>query len=81
MLKVMAGEQGLVIPQHERSAFRLERTILPYVIIWIMRCVSRKWRNAYANPSALLSSAQNRPPKGGCKNAQTVAFGIGELFA
>ncbi|MDB5395377.1 MAG: hypothetical protein JWM91_2883 [Rhodospirillales bacterium] len=85
MLKVMAGEQGqtdeAVIPQHDRSAFRLEGTIPPYVTIWITRCLSTKWRNAYAKPSALLSSAAEPAPEGGCKNAQTVAFGIGELFA
>jgi hypothetical protein len=85
MLKVMASEQdqtgGPVIPQHDRSAFRLKRTIPPYVTIWVTRCGSPKWRNASAKPSAVLCAPDVTPPTDGQKNGLTVAFGLGALFA
>lgn len=83
-LKVMIGEQNqrieVVVPQIDRNAFR-ERGIIPsYIRLWIARCVSNKWRNAYLRHSGLLGRTTVIPENSGGKNVQTTALGIGELF-
>lgn len=84
-LKIMVGEYNrpseAVTPQEDRDAFKQKKAIPSYFRIFIGRCLSDTWRNAYLRHAALLGLPGNAaPPNGGRKNTHTIAFGIGELF-
>lgn len=87
-LKVMVAEQNkreeAVFSEEERNLFMRERAIPSGVSIWIARCFSPLWRNAFLRCSGQLAFSATLPPTviptTERKNVQTSAFGIGELF-
>ena len=82
--RVMVGEHSnkeeVVIPFSDLNAFKENRTIPWYMNIWIGRCISDQWNNAYLKNTALLSLPTEATPSLKNKNTHTTAFGIGEFF-
>ena len=87
-LKVMVVEQNrpeeAVFSQEERKVFMECRTIPSCIRMWIARCFSSLWRNAFMRCSGQLAVSTVLPPKvfpsRERKNMQTSTLGIGELF-
>ncbi|MEA2821347.1 MAG: hypothetical protein QOJ86_3351 [Bradyrhizobium sp.] len=72
--------EDAVIPFVDRDRFRLQRTIPPYVYIWIARCISTKWNSHYITHPATLNLTEFPLPDATRRNVQTTALGIGQLF-
>jgi hypothetical protein len=83
-LKVLVAESNkldeAVFPQDVRDAFQKNKTVPPYVRVWVGRCIDEPWHSALVRNAALLAINTNIPPNAGRKNVQTTAIGIGELF-
>jgi hypothetical protein len=87
-LKVMVAEQSkpaeAVFSDAERASFMRERIIPAGVKIWIARCFSPLWTNAFLRCSGQLALSATLPPTvlptSERKNVQTSALGVGELF-
>jgi len=88
VLKAMVAEQSkpqeAVFSDLDRKVFKDEGIVPQGVTIWLARCFSPLWRNAFLRSSAQLALSDSLPPRviptEEKKNVQTTALGAGELF-